>query len=404
MSKLTRLSLALLVIGASIVYLTGCGGVSQPPPAGQSQVMVYPAGVQTLLPLELTWPDTPRWMDIADQSYSTEFGFQYADQVTVDYVDSASTLTGTLAATGLKPWFAYQMKLVGKKGVLGHTEAANLGDQQAWSSYQLGSVGRWWCEECGWNLNDNEVQRHVKQGHTVVGYLLFDWFVTDKFGNATHDFALDSSFHVLWKASQRARTANDSAPRSYHLVRGECGYAYPSAAVDLVDDVTVYAEWESTRPKPGDVQLAAGDYVVSFNLTEETFHNVPPDLATTFPWGYTNYEYGGFWAKVLGGDLAFTVSGGGGNGEEPTGTGAIEGTVTYGDGSVARKAYVTLTDAVSVEVASTQTRGNGVYRFRDVPAGTYTVTAKQGDLSATTDDVQVTAGQTTTVDLVLVSQ
>ncbi|MGC9318051.1 MAG: carboxypeptidase regulatory-like domain-containing protein [Armatimonadota bacterium] len=400
MRKLTRLSLVLLVTGASIVHLTGCGGVSQAPPADHSQVMVHPAGSGTLLPLELAWPDTPRWMDIADQSYSDDFAsqFSYGSQVSVTYEDSASTLAGTLTATGLKPWFAYQMKLVGTEGIKGTDEAAN-DTVESWSSYQLGTVGRWWCDTCGWNLSDAEVQQHVDDGHTVVGYLLFDWFVTDASGYATHDFALDSSFHVLWKDSQRRRRPQDSPPVNYQVVRDT--YAYPSEVVGTRDKVTIYAEWEQGRPKPGDVQLAAGDYVVSFNLTEETFHNVPPDLASDFPWGYTNYPDGGFWAKVLGGNLSFAVSGGG-NGEEPTGTGAIEGTVTYGDGSVARKADVTLTDADSVAVASTQTRGNGVYKLSDVPEGTgYTVTAEQGGLSASESGVVVTAGQTTTVDLTL---
>jgi predicted component of type VI protein secretion system len=44
-------------------------------------------------------------------------------------------------------------------------------------------------------------------------------------------------------------------------------------------------------------------------LTEESFHNVPPDLPYT--WGQTYYPDGGFWAHALSDEaFAFTISGG----------------------------------------------------------------------------------------------
>ncbi len=390
MMRTIKIALAAVMLAAGLAYLAGCGGalVAPPRPAGP-QVAVYPASSQTLGPCELAYPDTPRWMDVADQVYSDAFkaDFAYGTQVAVTYEDSAATLAGALTATALKPWCAYQIKLIGTQGILGTDEASNVSDPQAWSSYQLGTVGRWWCEECGWNLSDAEVQQHLDQGHTVVGYLLFDWFVTDASGNATHSFALDDSFHVLWKTSQRRPRRNDSARVNYHVVRDT--YAYPPAAVGSWDNVAIYAEWERGRPKPGDVALAPGQYEVEMNLTEETFHNVPPYLASEFPWGHTNYADGGFWAKVLSGYLAFDVTGGG---EPPSATGAIAGKVTAGSGRGIAGATVTVVETSDSAV----TNRTGRYTIGDLPEGSYSMTAYHGELgSDQASGVVVVAGSTT---------
>ncbi len=38
-----------------------------------SMIPVWMWTIPTAIHCEPAWPDTPRWMDIADQSYSTEF-------------------------------------------------------------------------------------------------------------------------------------------------------------------------------------------------------------------------------------------------------------------------------------------------------------------------------------------
>ena len=57
-----------------------------------------------------------RWMDIADNLYANNYQATYTYQtatVIVAYNSTATEFFGTLTATGLKPSFAYQMKLVG---------------------------------------------------------------------------------------------------------------------------------------------------------------------------------------------------------------------------------------------------------------------------------------------------
>jgi hypothetical protein len=73
-----------------------------------------------------------RWLDIADQNYSSTYRTSYnytQANVTVNYEYSSDSLQGTLIAVNLKPNFAYQLKLVGTPGT-----AANE---------RIGLAGRW---------------------------------------------------------------------------------------------------------------------------------------------------------------------------------------------------------------------------------------------------------------------
>lgn len=272
-------------------------------PAGEAIVTVSELSETTMQALPVEPPQQERWRDIADVAYLDAFraSFDYADtdrhRVGLSYEAEAPTLRGVVNARGLKPWMAYQLKLVGLEPVLGASEAANAGDAPKWSSWQLGRLGRWWCEECDWNLADGEVAEHLREGHAVRGYLLFDWFVTDARGDAEHRFALDSSLHVLWRVGQRERGPNDSPPRWYTLERP--ADVYPPPAANTKQQIGVFAEWEPDRPKIGRVRLPAGRYHVGLNLTEESFHaNLGEERAL---------EGGGFWAWVLESELRFEV-------------------------------------------------------------------------------------------------
>lgn len=296
-------ALSAFVLLIWVVARIGCAVLEESerrdiPPA-PSGVHVNAYSETTMKPLDVKPPQQQRWRDITDTPYGDGFraAFSYADteehRAIVRCDREAMTLRGSLTAHRLKPLFAYQMKMVGLEPVLGAREAENAGDRRAWSSWQLGRLGRWWCEECGWNVDDTELESHVNNGHAVTGYLLFDWFVTDEEGNAEHPFSVDSSLHVLWRGDQRERGPNDSQPR-WHTV-GPRRWA-PQAERK---SVWLFAEWEPDRPKIGRLCLPPGEYEVAMNLTEESFHaNMDEERAL---------DGGGFWAWVLQSELQFEV-------------------------------------------------------------------------------------------------
>jgi hypothetical protein len=274
----------------------------QPSPE-EARVFVSDLSETVMQPLDVLPPQQERWRDIAGAAYAGGFRdeFDYSDihshRAEVHYKEDAQTLLGVIEASGLKPSFAYQLKLVGLKPVLGADEATNAADTRAWSSWQLGRLGRWWCADCNWNLLDDELAAHVDDGHRVTGYLLFDWFVTDEHGNAKHAFALDSSLHVLWRVGQRERGRHDTRPRWYTVTRPPD--VYPPATASTEERVGIFGEWEPERARVGEARLAPGTYEVGFNLTEESFHD-NMDEERMLPGG-------GFWAWVLQSQLQFEV-------------------------------------------------------------------------------------------------
>ncbi|MFQ6132747.1 MAG: carboxypeptidase-like regulatory domain-containing protein [Armatimonadota bacterium] len=385
--------MALVLCVAGLVALVGCGGSSGPTPV--SRVQLVSARAVTWLEPYAPSPQEYRWYDIADNVYDVAFRegpsqFAYTgQQVTVNYQDEASTLTGMLTATGIKPNFAYQIKLEGQPTATYPWSGQELQDPLNWTNKQLGTLGRWWCVDDAWNVNDRQLRRH--RGHLILGYLLFDFFVTNETGGATHNFSLDSSFHVLWKTSQRAPGGNDGTPRTYTLAWSDHGYPSPEPSGFDHGPVSVYAEWEPNRPLPGEVVMPAGTYRCRLLLTEESFHNKlghdAPDPAL-----------GGFWAHALSDEvLSFEVTGGGGE-PPPDETGSISGKVTDANtGRGIRGATVTVVDAGQ----SATTRGNGAYKVEEVAAGDYTVSATAAGYLGQQQPATVVAGGTTKVDFVL---
>jgi len=246
-----------------------------------------------------------RWRDVAAQPYAAarkaSYGYAQA-AVALDLAPGGATLQGTLTASGLKPNFAYQLKLNGRPSALFGDE----GDDAA--NERLGFAGRWWARQIRrsdgetvrqWRSNDKEYEGwrfrsfHDAE-HDVVfdGYLLFDYLVTDAEGRASLDVALDSSFHVLFKTSQREPRPNDSAPTAHDVIASAASGWYDE---DLPPQtVELYAEWEPTRALPGQLVLPPGDYRVQLFLTEETFHEREPDSGT--------------WPTVLAApDIAFAI-------------------------------------------------------------------------------------------------
>jgi len=226
-----------------------------------------------------------------------------------------ATLAGTITADGLKPYFAYQVKLEGQSteprlSARGKPRLYDLNDPINWANEQIGSLGRWWCNTCaaeeGGLPNVTDAQLNLHRGHVILGYMLFDFFVTDADGKVAGyteggttvpggimNVNLDSSFHVLWKSpgvGQRAWTSADGPKRIYSVGEASC---------------TVYAEQESGRPRPGTATLPDGAYACRLLLTEESFHNDPDNVVS---WGVTEYPDGGFWVHALAEEtLEFTI-------------------------------------------------------------------------------------------------
>jgi len=228
----------------------------------------------------MTWPDTSfRWMDIADFFDSTGYQsfFNYGQPaVKLSFCDISSTFEGTLAASGLKPNFAYQMKLVGKP-----TKVYGIGGDDR-ANEQIGYAGR--CLLCQHNpvkADAVDYEAHKDNPNYIYeGYLLFDFFVTDEQGSASANFSADSSFHVLWAThdstndgiGHRDPHIEDGPVRSFEFI------ASPLANPEAYETdygsarVSIYAGWEPGRSLPGQLVLPSGPYNCQFVITEESFH------------------------------------------------------------------------------------------------------------------------------------
>ncbi len=250
-----------------------------------------------------------RWVDAANQEYSSSYRDSYAydqAQVSIDYVPTGSTFAGTISAANLKPNFAYQVKLVTEPG----TDA----------NERIGLAGRWWQEEWdgsdwvnGQNLNNkgdgsspnpNDDVYYANKDtpdttsptglkYRYTGYLVFDYFITDEDGSTELNFEADSSYHVLWKTTQSTRTSSDGPIKSATFDADDSTVYDDTGGDDFpVRTVDIFGEWERL-PVDG-VFLAPGEYLGQFILTEESFHG-------------TGGTYAGNWAQALSMDVSFEI-------------------------------------------------------------------------------------------------
>ena len=209
-----------------------------------------------------------RWRDIATNLYSAAYRdtYTYYDaDVTVAFdLCPDSSFTGSLEADNLKPNFAYQMKIIGKpEGIWGPA-----GDDL--TNERIGYAGRWWrVQPDPGNADDQDYEAHKNDPEYIYeGYLVFDFFVTGRFGEADFDFASTSSYHVLWWEQQRPRGSCDS-PVEWSTVIGHAGDQAYDGDVGPTE-VGVYGEIE--RLCYGETHLEPGVYNCRFGLTEESFH------------------------------------------------------------------------------------------------------------------------------------
>lgn len=248
-----------------------------------------------------------RWMDVADQVYSgayrDTYNYTWAD-VELQYFPLGAEFGGFLVAAALKPNFAYQVKIIG------------IPDTP--SNERIGLTGRWWQEEWngsqwtnGQNLNDKgdgsspnpndalyfsrrdipDPASPTGKRYRYTGYVVFDYLITDATGSQLLNFRQNSSHHVLWKTSQRARTAQDGPELNATF---DVQLPDPVSAYDVdfpEATITIFGEWE--RLPTGGVRLPPGSYEADFVLTEESFHG--GGLA-------------GGWAAAMGARIEFEIA------------------------------------------------------------------------------------------------
>jgi len=235
-----------------------------------------------------------RFLDVAGRAYSREVIERFAPRdptspgphVTVEYLARAETFVGRIRGTGLKPNFAYQLKLLGRYA----------DDPSGFE--KIGYTGRWRLPGQRTNFTDREYEEFPRKD-LAEAYLLFDFLVTDATGSVDKEFYADSSLHVLWNAStQRAPAPEDSAQVVVERA-GSPADIYVHPRPDLRPQ-RVYAESEQHQQgernhrKPiGQAFLPPGRYRAYLALTEESFHG---------------YGDAGTWATVMTAPVEFEVT------------------------------------------------------------------------------------------------
>jgi len=181
-------------------------------------------------------------------------------------------LAGLITATGLKPNFAYQIKLIGNPSKAATTDAERAAADDA-TNEALGRLGRWWrSTPSAGNANDADYDAHKNDpAYIYEGYLLIAFFVTDSAGNASVRFEGNNSFHVLWRVDQRPRSSADGPALPVTVPATSGNSAYDAAVGER--SYSLYGEWEPTRAAPGALQMANGHYRCRLVLTEESFHD-----------------------------------------------------------------------------------------------------------------------------------
>ena len=232
-----------------------------------------------------------RFRDIGGQLYSQSFinGYSYAAANVVFKLDTPGLnyLGGSIVATGLKPNFAYQIKLDGNPSKGGITPPDDVGNEI------IGYRGRWWrMWPNPWNATDSEYNANKDNpNYAYEGYLLVAFFVTDAQGSANLCIAGNNSYHVLWRMDQRSPAPNDGPPLAV-TVPGTAGNPAYDVSVSA-RQYSLYGEWEPTRALPGTLTLPDGHYKAHLYLTEESFHD--------------NSSQGGSWAAAMSAPLEFDI-------------------------------------------------------------------------------------------------
>jgi hypothetical protein len=217
-----------------------------------------------------------RFKDLGGQAYGQTYidAFSYTNSSVTVSLDSPGLkyLAGNLTATGLKPNFCYQIKIVGNpsKGATTPEQIAAADDA---TNERIGRQGRWWrvTPNTG-NSLDADYDAH-KDDPTYIyeGYLVFWNFVTDANGSANLRFDGNSVYHVTWRTDQRAPAPNDGPDFNVPINATAGNPAYDVSAA--ARNYTLYGEHEPTRALPGALEMTEGHYRCRLVLHEESFHD-----------------------------------------------------------------------------------------------------------------------------------
>jgi hypothetical protein len=251
-------------------------------------------------------PENERWCDVVGNFYSTEFcrNFSYEDPTkkyhpTVRlHIQSdtrhatrdtrlakrgSDTFRGRIEAVGLKPNFAYQLKLRGDY----------RRDPESFET--IGYLGRWRLGE-GTNYTDDRYEA-IEDKSTAESYILFDFFVTDATGAAAKDFALCQSYHVLWQGELASTTNRCYSPPRPFSIQTDAPALYSRPKPPGQGALCAEVQLERYAPNAPNMCLPPGDYTAFLALTEESFHSNEAD--------------GGYWATVMKAPARFAVDEGG---------------------------------------------------------------------------------------------
>lgn len=217
-----------------------------------------------------------RFKDLGGQALGQNYinTYTYASaSVTFSFdVSDNEYLSGTISATGLKPNFAYQIKLAGNPSASATTDAERAAADDA-TNERLGRLGRWW-RAAPSPANSNDADYDINKnnaGYIFEGYLLIGFFVTDASGNASVRFDGNNSFHVLWRVDQRPRASGDGPVLPVTVADTTGNPAYDSALAPRA--YSLYGEREPTRATPGDLVMPRAHYRCRLFITEESFHD-----------------------------------------------------------------------------------------------------------------------------------
>ncbi|MDP2741324.1 MAG: TasA family protein [bacterium] len=222
--------------------------------------------------------------DISNQ-YGYQFGGYPTANVTFAYNSPANDrLSGTINATGLKPYATYQVKFVGKP------TCAGAGGNNTANEY-IGYSGRWTCiggTTCTGSSSDknrSDAQYVVNKAkldsdptkECVAGYLVWDFFTADSSGGVSKAVQTANSYHVLWSGGGICNTSTNT-------YLANLDPAHPTVLFSPANKVDGQIE----RGTCNGLTLNPGVYDLSMSITEESFHQ-------------------GNWATVLMKDINFEI-------------------------------------------------------------------------------------------------
>ena len=201
-------------------------------------------------------------ISLNDLEAASQYGYYHdysGANVTFAFTTPADDkLTGTVTATGLKPYETYQLKFEGRPTC----KYGAAGDDTA--NEYIGYLGRWWDNTANANTTDaGYVANHTT--HCITSYLVWGYATADAAGNLSKTVQTGASYHVLWcdaaKSCGQANSNND--------------LGYPDAANPAVNFCPADSVYGQSERACGSQTFASGDYKLNMILNEESFHQGP---------------------------------------------------------------------------------------------------------------------------------